>query len=96
MSPGVPHMGYTYLNLLDSPVLLRVLSGFGCRGGALAAGLLRRGYRCFELRGAFSRFCRGHGALVGVGDGVGLGAHLQQGISEPKLYGDLVYSFRKL
>ena len=25
MSPGVPRMGYTYLNLLDSPVLLEIL-----------------------------------------------------------------------
>ena len=25
MSPGVPHMGYTYHNLLDSPELLKIL-----------------------------------------------------------------------
>ena len=25
MSPDVPHMGYTYLNLLDSPELLHIL-----------------------------------------------------------------------
>ena len=25
MSPGVPHMGYTYLNLLDSTELLQIL-----------------------------------------------------------------------
>ena len=25
MSPCVPHMGYTYLNLLDSPELLQIL-----------------------------------------------------------------------
>ena len=25
MSPGVPHMGYTYLSLLDSPELLQIL-----------------------------------------------------------------------
>ena len=25
MFPGVPHMGYTYLNLLDSPALLKIL-----------------------------------------------------------------------
>ena len=25
MFPGVPHMGYTYLNLLDSPDLLQIL-----------------------------------------------------------------------
>ena len=25
MSPGVPHVGYTYLSLLDSPELLQIL-----------------------------------------------------------------------
>ena len=25
MSPGVPHMEYTYLNVLDSPELLQIL-----------------------------------------------------------------------
>ena len=25
MSPGVPHMGYTYLNLLDTPELLQIV-----------------------------------------------------------------------
>ena len=25
MYPGVPHMGYTYLSLLDSPALLKIL-----------------------------------------------------------------------
>ena len=25
MSPSVPHLGYTYLNLLDSPELLQIL-----------------------------------------------------------------------
>ena len=25
MSPGVPHMGYTYLKLLDSPELFQIL-----------------------------------------------------------------------
>ena len=29
MSPGVPHMGYTYLNLLDSPELLQILMTLG-------------------------------------------------------------------
>ena len=39
MSPGVPHMGYTYLNLLDSPELL---NDFNYRNKALTAKLLRQ------------------------------------------------------
>ena len=71
------------------------LGDFGCRSGALAAGLLGRGCRYFKLRGAFSRFCRGRGALL-EGCGVGLGALLQQGVSEPEFCGDMVYGFRRV
>ena len=40
------------------------LGDFNCRDGALAAELLGRGCHCFEVRGAFSKFCRRHGALL--------------------------------
>ena len=91
MSPGVPHMGYTYLNLLDSPNL----SDFNCRNKALTAKLLRQGYRYFELHKAFSKFYRRHSALVEKYS-VSLKTLLQQGISELEFYGDLVYRFRKI
>ena len=40
------------------------LGDFDCRNGALAAGL-RQGCRYFgRFRGAFSGFCRGHGAFL--------------------------------
>ena len=65
------------------------LSGFNCRGGALAAGLLRRECRCFGLRGTFSRFYRGHCVLVEE-CGVSLGTLLRQCLSEPEFFGDLV------
>ena len=84
MSPGVTHMGYTYLNLLDTPELLQILT-------ALTAKLLRQGYRYFKLRKAFSKFYRRHSALVEKYN-VGLKTFLQQDISEPEFYGDLVYS----
>ena len=82
MSPSVPHMGYTYLNLLDSPELL-------------TAKLLRQGCRYFKLRKTFSKFYRRHSALVEKYS-VSLKILLQQGISEPKFYGDLMYRFRKI
>ena len=40
------------------------LSDFNCRNKALAAKLLRQGYRYFKLRKAFSKFYRRHSALV--------------------------------
>ena len=61
----------------------------------LAAGLLRRGCRCRGLRGTFSGFYRRHCELVSK-FGVGLGALLNQGLSEPEFYGDLVYKLTKI
>ena len=40
-------------------------------------------------------FCRGRDALLGE-CGVGLKTLLQQGVSEPEFYGDLVYRFGKI
>ena len=71
------------------------LGGFGCRGGALAAGCLGRGCRCFRLCEAFSKFCRRHSALV-EGCSVGHRALLQRGVSEPKFCGDLVCGFGRV
>ena len=87
-------MGYTYLNLLDSPELFQILSDFNCRNKALTAKFLRQGYRYFKLRKAFSKFYRRHSALVEKYS-VSWETLLQQGISEPEFYGDLVYIFRK-
>ena len=69
------------------------LSDFNCRNKALNAKLLRQGYRYFKLRKAFSKFYRRHNALV-ENYTVSLKTLLQQGISEPEFYGDLVYRFR--
>ena len=70
------------------------LSDFNCRNKALTAKLLRQGYCYFKLRNAFSKFYRSHSAFVEKYN-VSLKRVREQGISEPELYGDLVYSFRK-
>ena len=62
------------------------LNDFNYRNKVLTAKLLRQGYRYFKLRKAFSKFYRRHS--------VSLKTLLQQGISEPEFYGDLVYRFR--
>ena len=71
------------------------LNDFNYRNKALTAKLLRQGYRYFKLRKAFSKFYRRHSALLEKYS-VSLKTLLQQGISEPEFYGDLVYRFRKL
>ena len=48
----------------------------------------------FRLRKAFSKFYRRHSELVEKYK-VSLRKLLQQGISEPEFYGDLVYRIRK-
>ena len=71
------------------------LNDFNYRNKALTAKLLRQGYRYFKLRKAFSKFHRRHSALLEKYS-VGLKTLLQQGISEPEFYGDIVYRFRKI
>ena len=71
------------------------LNDFNYRHKALTAKLLRQGYRYFKLRKAFSKFYRRHSALLEKYS-VSLKKILQQDISEPEFYGDLVYRFRKI
>ena len=94
MSPGVPPMGYTYLNLLDSPDLLKILVILTAIIKPLLPKFRRQGYRYFKLRKAFSKFYRRHSALVEKYR-VSLETLLQQSISEPEFYDDIVYRFRK-
>ena len=70
------------------------VSDFNCRNKALTAKLLKQGYRYHKLRKAFSKFYSRHSELVEKYN-VGLGKLLQQGISEPKFYGDLFYRIRE-
>ena len=74
MSPGVPHMGYTYLNLLDSPELLQILMTLTTVIKSLLPNFLGRSivillpglfsYFFFKLRKAFSKSYRRHSALL--------------------------------
>ena len=91
--PRLPHMRYTQLIRFASAS--SVLSDFNYRNKALTAKLLRQGYRYFKLRKAFSKFYRRLSTLVEKYS-VSLKTLLQQGISEPEFYGDLVNRFRKI
>ena len=70
-------------------------SAFNYRNNAFTAKHLRQGYRYFKLRKTFSKFYRRHSTLVDKYS-VSLKTLLQQCISEPEFYGDLVYRFRKI
>ena len=73
----------------------RHVTDFNTRNKLLNAKLLNQGYRYHKLRKAFSKFYRRHSDLVSKFN-FGLKSLLQQGLSEPEFYGDLVYKFRTL
>ena len=61
----------------------------------LTAKLLKQGYRYHEIRKAFSKFKYRHSELI-IKYNIGLKTLLQQGISEPIFYDDLVYKFKRI
>ena len=71
------------------------VTDFNARNKILTAKLLQQGYRYHKLRKAFSKFYRRHYELIAKFN-VGLKSLLQQGLSEPEFYGDLVYKFNKI
>ena len=68
---------------------------FNNRNLFLTAKFLKQGYRYHKIRKAFSKFYHRHSELI-VKYNIGLKALLQQGISEPIFYCDLVYKFKRI
>ena len=68
---------------------------FNNRNLFLTAKLLKQGYGYHKSRKAFSKFYNRHSELI-VKYNIGLKTLLQQGISEPIFYGDLVYKFKRI
>ena len=94
----VPHTasyGVYISQLIRSARMSSHVTDFNTRNKLLTAKLLNQGYRYHKLRKAFSKFYRRHSDLVSKFN-VGLKSLLQQGLSEPEFYGDLVYKFRKI
>ena len=95
MSPRRTSYGVYISQLIRSARAFSNLDDFNYRYKAITAKLLRQDYRYFKLRKAFSKFYRRHSALLEKYS-VSLKTLLQEGISEPEFYGDLVYRFRKI
>ena len=68
---------------------------FNNRNLYLTAKLFKQGYRYHKIQKAFSKFYHRHSELI-VKYNIGLKTLLQQGISEPIFYGDLVYKFKRI
>ena len=71
------------------------LADFNVLNRSLTAKLLQQGYRYHKLRKAFSKFYHRHFELVSKCN-TGLRSLLQQSLSEPEFYGDLVYKLPKI
>ena len=71
------------------------VTDFNTRNKLLTAKLLNQGYRFHKLCKAFSKFYRRHSDLVSKFN-VGRKSLLQQGLSEPESFSELVYKFRKI
>ena len=71
------------------------VTDFNARNKCLTAKLLQQSYRYHKLRKTFSKFYRRHYDLISKYN-VGLKTLLDEGLSEPEFYGDLVYKFKKL
>ena len=71
------------------------VNDFNKRNLFLTATLLKQGYRYHKIRKAFSKFYQRHTELI-VKYNIVLKTLLQQGISEPISYGDLVYKFKRI
>ena len=82
-------MVYIFLNLFVLLECVLMLMTSTIRNLFLTAKLLKQGYRYHKIRKEFSNFYHRHSELI-VKYNIGLKTLLQQGISEPIFYGDLV------
>ena len=92
---GVPRSTSYGVNISPLIRFARVsthVTGFSARNKILTSKLLHKGYH--KLRKTLSKFYRRHTELVSKFK-VGLKFLLQQGLSEPGFYGDLVYKLSK-
>ena len=71
------------------------VEAFNNRNLFLTAKLSKQGHRYHKIRKALSKFYHRHSELV-VRYNIGLKTLLQQGISDPILYGDFVYKFKRI
>ena len=93
--PRVASYGVYISQLIRFARVSSHVTDFNTRNKLLTAELLNQDYRYHKLRKYFSKFYRRHSNLVSKFS-VGLKSLLQQGLSEPEFYGDLVYKFRKI
>ena len=93
--PHSPSSGVYISQLIRFARVCSHVDDFNTHNKCLTAKLLNMGYRYHKVRKAFSKFYRRHHELISLFN-VGLKSLLNQGLSEPEFYGDLVYKFKKI
>ena len=93
--PRSPSLGVYISQLIRFARVCSNVDDFNNRNLFLTAKLLKQGYRYHKIRKAFSKFYHRHSELI-VKYNTGIKTLLQQGISEPIFYGDLVYKFKRI
>ena len=93
--PCSPSYGVCISQLIRFVRVCSNVDDFNNRNLFITAKLLKQGYRYHKIRKAFSKFYHRHSELI-VKYNIGLKTLLQQGISEPIFYGDLVYKFKRI
>ena len=93
--PRSPSYGVYISQLIRFARVCSNVDDFNNRNLFLTAKLFKQGYRYHKIRKAFSKFYYRHSELI-VKYNIGLKTLLQQGISEPIFYGDLVYKFKRI
>ena len=93
--PRSPSYGVYISQLIRFARVCSNVDDFNNRNLLLTAKLLTQGYRYHKIRTAFSKFYHRHSELI-VKYNIGVKTLLQQGISEPIFYGNLVYKFKRL
>ena len=88
--PRSPSYGVYISQLIRFARVCSNVEGFNNRNLFLTAKSLKQGYRYHKIRKAFSNFYHRQTELI-VKYIIGLKTLLQQGLSEPIFYGDLVY-----
>ena len=93
--PRSPSYGVYISQLMRFARVCSHVDDFNYRNLFLTAKLLKQGYRYHKIRKSFSKFYHRPSELI-VKYNIGLKTLLQQSISEPIFYGDLVYKFKRI
>ena len=94
--PHSPSYGVYISQLIRFARVCSNVNDFNNRNLFVTAKLFNKGIRRYhKTRKAFSKFYHRHSEQI-VKYNIGLKTLLQQGISEPIFYGDLVYKFKRI